>query len=369
MSQRFPRHPGVGAQDEDPVGEDQRFIDVVGDQQCGDTRAPLHLVEQILHAQPGQCVQRGQWLVQQQHARCARERPGKSGALCHSAGDLPGPVPGETLKPDDVEPVRHPLVALGAGGAREATRRPHCPPGCAMAADVVPGTPRHSVGRHRAPVFRRCRYARRSARRARRSASAGWTCRCRMRRGRRRPLRGRSRCRYREATVRSPNALPTPRSENPRRHRRSRRHCCNVGSRLGPDNLWAQRDFKQVVGRRRRRRSAIAANWPLRLLDERGQCEFETCRVDFAGLAAQQSVPDPCADTGRDRPGHRRRIRARTNRPSSPTPATGWRRRSGSPPAVGQPARTRPPCTESAMRRLHVALARTAGQERHHVRV
>ena len=72
-------------------------------------------------------VERAERLVEQQHARLDRQRPGQGHALPLAAGELRGIALGEALELDQLEQPHHPLadLALRAGRIRRGlTRRP-----------------------------------------------------------------------------------------------------------------------------------------------------------------------------------------------------------------------------------------------------
>jgi len=65
-------------------------------------------------------VQRGEWLIEQQHTRPADQRSGQSGTLRHPARHLAGAVPANAASPT-LEPPRDLGIPLGArGGVRQS---------------------------------------------------------------------------------------------------------------------------------------------------------------------------------------------------------------------------------------------------------
>ena len=74
----------------DPVGDGERLLLVVGDEQRRRADLELHAPDLVaqLHAHLG--VERGQRLVEQQHRRLDRERAGQRDALLLAAGELVG---------------------------------------------------------------------------------------------------------------------------------------------------------------------------------------------------------------------------------------------------------------------------------------
>ncbi len=73
--------------DQDSVGERDRLVDIVGDQQH---RRPVpgdQLPDELVHLDPGQCVEGGERLVEQQQFRLADQRPGEGDPLRLPTGE------------------------------------------------------------------------------------------------------------------------------------------------------------------------------------------------------------------------------------------------------------------------------------------
>ena len=109
---------GLGAQQDHPVGQLERLVDVVGHEQHRGGCRGVDVEQQVLHAHPGQRVERRERLVEQQHARVACQGTGQRRSLGHAAGHLPWPVPGERRQADELQQPGHPLRAILAGGTR-----------------------------------------------------------------------------------------------------------------------------------------------------------------------------------------------------------------------------------------------------------
>jgi hypothetical protein len=62
------------AEQDDAVGELQRLIDVVGDEEHGSGLGGMHVEEQVLHLQSGEGVERAERLVEEEHAGVPGER-------------------------------------------------------------------------------------------------------------------------------------------------------------------------------------------------------------------------------------------------------------------------------------------------------
>ena len=103
-----------GVHDADPVGDGQRLLLVVGDEQRGGADLdldPADLVAQ-LHAHLG--VEGRERLVEEEDRRLDRQRPGEGHPLLLAAGELVGVAVGVLAEPDQVEHVAGPLAAGGA---------------------------------------------------------------------------------------------------------------------------------------------------------------------------------------------------------------------------------------------------------------
>ena len=72
----------------DPVGDGQRLLLVVGDEQGGDAHLELDPADLVPQLRPDLGIERRQRLVQQQHLRLDGQRPGQRDPLLLPAGDL-----------------------------------------------------------------------------------------------------------------------------------------------------------------------------------------------------------------------------------------------------------------------------------------
>ena len=72
------------------VGEEGRFLDVMGDEDDGLGVGLMQLAQADLQLFAPLRVERAEWLVHQQHFRAGGERPGDGDALAHAAGDVSG---------------------------------------------------------------------------------------------------------------------------------------------------------------------------------------------------------------------------------------------------------------------------------------
>ena len=75
----------------DPVGEQHRFVEIVGDEQDRLLGAGMDVEQFALQAFARLRVERAERLVHQQHFRIDRERARNADALLHAAGELIGP--------------------------------------------------------------------------------------------------------------------------------------------------------------------------------------------------------------------------------------------------------------------------------------
>ena len=186
-----PDPAGVGAQHQDPVGEQHRLLDVVRDHDDGLGREALALPQlQQLAAQVlrGQHVQRAERLVHQQRRGLDHQGPGEADALAHAAGQLLGVGRLVPVQADHVDGAQRPLGPLGGCATPRASR-----PELHVLLHGEPRQQREGLEDHGGlPVGAGQRLAaeqhlaRRSARSGRRCSAAAWTCRCRCGRAARR---------------------------------------------------------------------------------------------------------------------------------------------------------------------------------------
>ena len=94
---------GSGLERNDPVGEQDRFIDVVGDEDDGLLFLRPDRLDLGLQLGAGEGVERRQRLVEQQHFGIQRERARDGDALAHAAGELGRLAVGRVRQPDHVD--------------------------------------------------------------------------------------------------------------------------------------------------------------------------------------------------------------------------------------------------------------------------
>ena len=81
---------GAGRHQYQLGGQEQRFFDVVGNQEDAAPGVLPYRQQQLLHLFAGKGVQRAEGLVHQQNLALAGNGAGNAHALAHAAGQLPG---------------------------------------------------------------------------------------------------------------------------------------------------------------------------------------------------------------------------------------------------------------------------------------
>ena len=103
LDDRRPLPPGLPPEQNDAVGELERFIDVVGDEEHGRGCCGVNVEKEVLHFETRECIERTERLVEQQDTGISGECPGEGCPLCHSPGDLAWAVPGKVGQADEVD--------------------------------------------------------------------------------------------------------------------------------------------------------------------------------------------------------------------------------------------------------------------------
>ena len=106
---------GVAAEHDDPLAEEDRLLDVVGDHDHGDAGVGPDLADEDLHVLLGLHVQRAERLVEQQHLGLAGQRPGDRDPLPLAAGELLGQGLAQCGQPGLGQVPVDPRGALGPG--------------------------------------------------------------------------------------------------------------------------------------------------------------------------------------------------------------------------------------------------------------
>ena len=107
----------------DPVGEEHRLGDRVGDEDHGGAGLGADPHQLGLHALAGHLVERAERLVHQQQPRPLGERPGDRDALLHAARELVGVPVGEVGEADQLEQLGDARRARGAVDAVQLERQ------------------------------------------------------------------------------------------------------------------------------------------------------------------------------------------------------------------------------------------------------
>ena len=168
------------AHDDDAVGQRQRLVLAVGDEQRGDLQALLDVAHLLAQPLAQMLVEAGEGLVEEQDLRLEHQRAGERHALLLAAGKLvrqPGFVAGEA------DQLEHGLDLAANFGPRQAAQ---LQAEGDVLEDVHVGPERMALEHHAGrPPFRRkrgsrprrrWRCGRRSGSRSRRSCAAASTC-------------------------------------------------------------------------------------------------------------------------------------------------------------------------------------------------
>ena len=97
------------------VGQEDGLVDRVGDQHDGGPGIEPDLLDQPVHFLAGECVQRAERLVHQQHGRPVGKGAHQSRTLLHAARKLARKAAAEAFEADPVEQLIDPdAIRLGA---------------------------------------------------------------------------------------------------------------------------------------------------------------------------------------------------------------------------------------------------------------
>ena len=171
---------GPRAHDDDAAAEEDRLLDVVGDEQHGLLLALPDAEQQLLHQRAGLVVERAERLVEQQDLGIVGERARDRGALLHAAGELLGTVVLEAAQADPVDATRRRSRRAAASARRARAGR-----SAMFSRDGQPREQRVGLEHHAAIGARAAstslaveqRRGRWSAGRGRRRCAAASTCR------------------------------------------------------------------------------------------------------------------------------------------------------------------------------------------------
>jgi hypothetical protein len=122
-------HLGRGVrEDDDAVGEVDRLVDVVRDEEDRDSVLVAHLQHQVLQVASGLRVHRCERLVHEQDLRLVGERAGDRDPLLHAARQLPRVAVEEARQADRRDRLHHEPVAVGARHLLVPQRQQHVVP-------------------------------------------------------------------------------------------------------------------------------------------------------------------------------------------------------------------------------------------------
>src|SRR5439155_26924448 len=94
--------------DGDVIGDGERLLLVVRDVERGDPELELDAADLLAELHAHLRVERGERLVEKEHARLDRERAGQRDALLHAARELPRVAVARMAAADELERCLHP---------------------------------------------------------------------------------------------------------------------------------------------------------------------------------------------------------------------------------------------------------------------
>ena len=106
--------PGMRRQHQDAVGEKDRLVEIVGDEDDGDVDLAPDFQQMRLHRAARLRIERAERLVHQQDARLIGERAHDRHALLHAARQLMRIAVGEFLEADQLQPLQRLRLGLVA---------------------------------------------------------------------------------------------------------------------------------------------------------------------------------------------------------------------------------------------------------------
>src|SRR5438552_11633853 len=108
-----------GRDDDDTIGERDRLLKVMGDEDNRSACGGPQLQELVFHERPRLDVERAERLVHEEDARLVDERLRERGPLAHAAGELMRVVPLESRQADTLDPVASAFVGVTTVDATE----------------------------------------------------------------------------------------------------------------------------------------------------------------------------------------------------------------------------------------------------------
>ncbi len=113
------RCTGADGEGDDAVGEKEGLVDGIGDQQNSRATFSPDGGELILELGAGECVECGEWFIEQQDAGLNRECTGDGHTLTHASGELAREAVGGVVKFHHLDVLGDVLGALGGSFLRE----------------------------------------------------------------------------------------------------------------------------------------------------------------------------------------------------------------------------------------------------------
>src|SRR6478735_5277531 len=114
---------GGGVEDEDAVGEDERLVDAVGDENDSRTGARPYCQEILLQLLTCLRVERAEWLIHEDENGLAHQRARDADPLLHAAGQFVRKVLGKGGKPHQLDEMPRHIAALGRAYAIDLERK------------------------------------------------------------------------------------------------------------------------------------------------------------------------------------------------------------------------------------------------------
>lgn len=112
-------------QNRNPVGQGRNLTEVVRHKQGGHPAVPQHSPQVLEDRGPGQHVQGGEGLIQEEHPRLQRQRPGQADPLRLAPRERPGMPPGQVGHAEPLQRLGDPLADLRLGDVPEAQAQCH----------------------------------------------------------------------------------------------------------------------------------------------------------------------------------------------------------------------------------------------------
>ena len=118
---------GAGRHHHHAVGQEDRLLDRMGDEQHGQAGALPDVEQLVLQALARHRVERAERLVHQHHLGVVGEHAGDRDALLHAAGQLVRIGVGEALQPDQIDEASTVSLTSLVGRPRDVGPKPMLP--------------------------------------------------------------------------------------------------------------------------------------------------------------------------------------------------------------------------------------------------